>query len=229
MKIGTSGFIYQNWVGCFYPPNLPKSKYLEYYAKYFNTLELNSTFYKIPKESTFKSWKYKLKKLNLTLSIKANKLITHTFLLKNVEIANQFVKKAFLVEKLEVILFQLPPSLKFDKNLLKNFIDGLMEAKYAIEFRNKSWYNDETYKILSSRNIALVAHDFNQNFFIKQTADFVYIRLHGYKGKYKGSYPDEFLKELTKYKSGYVYFNNTSDCSAPFDAIRLKRIMEGEK
>ncbi|WP_457564229.1 DUF72 domain-containing protein, partial [Caminibacter sp.] len=219
MKIGTSGFIYKNWVGCFYPPELPKSKYLEYYAKYFVTLELNSTFYKIPKESTFKSWKYKLKKLNLSLSMKANRIITHTYKLKRPDIANQFIQKAKLVENLDAILFQLPPSLKFDADLLENFVNNLTEGKYAIEFRNKSWYNEKTYEILSSKNIALVSHDFNQKFFIKQTADFVYIRLHGYTGKYRGSYPNEFLKSLSKYENGYCYFNNTDDCSAPFDAM----------
>ena len=228
MKVGTSGFIYKNWVGCFYPPELPKSKYLEYYSKHFNTLELNSTFYKTPKDSTFKSWKYKLKKLNLSLSIKANRLITHTYRLKNIEIANEFVKKAKLVEKLECILFQLPPSLKFDEVLIKEFVSGLIECKYAIEFRNKSWYNDKTYEILNSKNISMVAHDFNQNFFLKQTADFVYIRLHGSKGKYIGSYSDDFLKKISIYE-GFCYFNNTDDCSAPFDAMRLKKMVEGIK
>jgi uncharacterized protein YecE (DUF72 family) len=227
MKIGTSGFIYKNWVGCFYPPDLPKSKYLEFYAKYFDTLELNSTFYKIPKETTFKSWKYKLKKLNLSLSIKANRTITHTYRLKNPEIANEFIKKAKLVENLDAVLFQLPPSLKFDESLLKNFIDNLIDAKYAIEFRNISWYNDKTYEILKSKNIAFVWHDYNQEFITEQTADFVYIRFHGYSGKYKGSYPQSVLEKFIPYE-GLVYFNNTDDCSAPFDAIKLKKLKEGE-
>ena len=229
MKTGTSGFIYKNWVGCFYPPDLPKSKYLEYYASKFDTLELNSTFYKIPKESTFKAWKYKLKKLNLSLSIKANRAITHTHRLKNPEIANDFIKKALLVENLDTILFQLPPSLKYDGPLLENFINGLIDARYAIEFRNKSWYNDKTYEILKSRNISLVWHDFNQEFITEKTADFVYIRFHGYTGKYKGSYPDEILKKFAGYENGFAYFNNTDDCSAPFDALRFKKIIEEKK
>ena len=101
--VGTSGFNYSKWKGKFYPDELLKSKWLEYYVKYFNSLELNSMFYKIPKEATIKSWKYKLKKLNLILSIKANKIITHTYKLKNFDKTNKFLE---LNEFLQTIINQ---------------------------------------------------------------------------------------------------------------------------
>ena len=230
--IGTSGFIYKNWVGDFYPTDIPKYKYFEYYVKYFNSLELNSTFYRFPKITTMRSWKYKIKS-DFKLSIKANRIITHTKKLKCNEKLKEFLEVvSILGEKLGAILFQLPPSLKFDLDRLENFANKLdKEFKYAIEFRHKSWYNDNTYEILKEKNIALVWHDFNQEFIFEKTADFEYVRFHGYTGKYKGSYPDEVLKDIAKKldNEAFIYFNNTDDNSAFKDAMRFKKLIEEKK
>ena len=231
--IGTSGYFYKNWIGDFYPADLPKSKYFEYYVKFFNSLELNSTFYRFPKISTIKNWKYKIKN-NFKLSIKANRIITHTKKLKyNENYLNEFIDTiSILKEKLGVILFQLPPSLKYDIERLEDFILKLNKnLKYAIEFRNKSWYNINTYKILKKYNIALVWHDFNQEFNFTKTADFEYVRFHGYSGKYIGRYPDKILENIVKRISSnaFVYFNNTDDNSAFRDAIRFKKLIEEKK
>ena len=228
--IGTSGYFYKNWIGDFYPLDLPKSRYFEYYVKFFNSLELNSTFYRFPKTSTIKSWKYKIKN-NFKLSIKANRIITHTKKLNcNEDYLNKFIETAsILQEKLGVILFQLPPSLKYDLERLEKFVSKLNKnLKYAIEFRNKSWYNENTYQILKNHNIALVWHDFNQEFIFEKTADFEYVRFHGYSGKYKGSYPEDILKEILNKlnNEAYVYFNNTDDNSAFKDALKFKSIAE---
>jgi len=231
--IGTSGFIYSRWRGKFYPEDLPKSKYLEYYVNYFNSLELNSTFYRFPKITTIRSWKYKLKKLNdFKLSLKAHRYITHTKKLDAPRKLKEFLEVvSVLGESLGAVLFQLPPSFKFNKERLEEFCASLDEnLKYAIEFRNQSWYRDETYEVLKAHNIAMVWHDYNQEIVFEKTANFEYVRLHGYTGKYVGSYPDEFLKELaSKLTTGFVYFNNTDDVSAPKDALRLKEIIEGKK
>ncbi|EDM23816.1 DUF72 domain-containing protein [Caminibacter mediatlanticus TB-2] len=227
--VGTSGFNYSKWKGKFYPDELLKSKWLEYYVKYFNSLELNSMFYKIPKEATIKSWKYKLKKLNLILSIKANKIITHTYKLKNFDKTNKFLELISpLEEYLGAILFQLPPSLKYDYSLLNEFLINIkFQYKYAIEFRHKTWYNDKIYNLLRNYNIALVWHDFNQPFVLEKTANFTYTRFHGYSGKYKGSYPDEFLQTIINHSNtGFCYFNNTDDVSAPYDALRFRKLIE---
>jgi len=225
--IGTSGFFYSNWVGEFYPPDLPKSKYFEYYVKYFNTLELNSTFYKFPQKSTIKSWKYKIKG-DFKLSIKANRYLTHQKKLKFDEKFSEFFNIVKIVDSsLGSILFQLPPSLKKDENLLIDFCNKLdKDLKYAIEFRNNSWYDEKIYEILKSFNIALVWHDYKQEFITIKTADFEYVRLHG-GGSYKGSYDEKFLKNLAdKLNNGFVYFNNTADLSAIKDALRLKSLIE---
>ena len=227
--IGTSGFVYKNWVGEFYPANLPKYKYFDYYVKFFNSLELNSTFYRFPTILSIRSWKYKLKKYDFKLSIKANRVITHYSKLKNFEKLKEFIELVSILEdKLGAILFQLPPSLRFDENLLKEFITHLDDKKYAIEFRNKSWYNDKTYEILKSKNISLVWHDFNQEFIFENTTDFNYVRFHGFSGKYKGSYPDEILKDIAKrlQDESFIYFNNTDDNSAYKDAKRMREIVK---
>lgn len=224
LYIGTSGYFYRNRQGDFYPVDLPSSKWLEYYVNFFNSLELNSTFYKFPKISTIKNWKYKIKN-NFKLSIKANKIITHISKLKNIEKLKEFLEIiSILDKKLGVVLFQLPPSLKYEKNLFINFINTLdKNLKYAIECRDKSWYNDEVYEILKQNNICLVWHDFNQEFIFEYTADFNYVRFHGYSGKYIGSYPNNILKQIKSkvlYES-YIYFNNTDDNSAFKDAKRF--------
>ena len=227
--VGTSGFLYKNWIGDFYPSDLPKYKYFEYYVKFFNSLELNSTFYRFPKTTTIRSWKYKIKD-NFKLSIKANRIITHTKKLKCDKKLKEFLEVvSILEEKLGAVLFQLPPSLKFDLERLENFISKLdKKLRYAIEFRHNSWYNQNTYKLLKDNNIALVWHDFNQDFIFEKTADFEYVRLHGFNGKYKGSYPDEVLKNIFDKLSNtaFVYFNNTDDNSAFKDAMRFKKLIE---
>jgi uncharacterized protein YecE (DUF72 family) len=184
LYIGTSGYFYKNWQGDFYPAELPSYKWLEYYVNFFNSLELNSTFYKFPKISTIKNWKYKIKN-NFRLSIKANKIITHNSKLKNIEKLKEFLKiVSILNEKLGVVLFQLPLSLRYEKEVFINFINALNQnLKYAIEFRNKSWYNEEAYELMKQNNICLVWHNFNQNFIFEYTADFNYVRFHGYSLK----------------------------------------------
>jgi len=228
--IGTSGFFYRNWIGDFYPSDLPKYKYFEYYSKFFNSLELNSTFYRFPKLASMKSWKYKIKN-DFKLSFKANRIITHTKRLNcNENYLNDFLETVSVLEdKLGVVLFQLPPSLKYDINRLYDFVSKLKpELKYAIEFRHKTWYNENTYKILKDKNIALVWHDFNQDIITQKTADFEYVRFHGFSGKYNGSYPEEILENIANQLSNkaFVYFNNTDDNSAFKDALKFKNIIE---
>jgi len=232
--IGTSGFVYKSWIGDFYPPDLPKSKYFQHYVNYFNSLELNSTFYRIPKATTMKNWKYKIKKLpDFKLSVKANRYITHT---KKLKVDNKLFEFLDLVRvlgsNLGAVLFQLPPSLRFDSSLLKEFCESLYDdMEYAIEFRNDSWYCDETLNILSQKNIAFVWHDYEREFTKIKTADYDYVRLHGTEGRYKGSYSDEFLYWLANElgPNAYVYFNNTDDNSAFKDALRLRKIIAEKK
>jgi uncharacterized protein YecE (DUF72 family) len=179
-----------------------------------------------------RSWKYKLKNYpEFKLSVKVSRNITHKNRLKDTDLMKDFINNvSALDDKLGVILLQLPPSLKYDILLLEEFVRCLDDKfKYAVEFRNGSWYRLETYTLLRNRNIALVWHDYRQEIIYEQTADFIYVRLHGSNGKYKGSYSDVFLnslKEKINNTPSYIYFNNTDDNSAFKDALKLQGLLK---
>ena len=119
IHIGTSGWNYKHWSEIFYPDNCPQSKWLEFYAKYFGTVELNASFYRLPKPQTFESWRERTPD-NFLWAVKASRYITHIKGIKDVKEALErfFSSAELLKEKLGPILFQLPPSLAFDEAVL---------------------------------------------------------------------------------------------------------------
>jgi uncharacterized protein YecE (DUF72 family) len=236
--IGTSGYYYFHWKGIFYPEDLSSTKFLKYYTQYFDTLELNSTFYHIPKESTIKQWKNNVPE-KFIISIKANKNITHIKRLKNAETEiNEFMRKiALLQEKLGVILFQLPPSLKKDLTILKDFINLLNtgKMKFAIEFRHDSWLDDSVYEVLKEKNIAFCISDSPYYPFAEEiTADFTYIRFHGHESLYASNYSNADLKsyaeKIKKWNgkgiSSFCYFNNDFGGFAVKNALYLRELVK---
>ena len=236
--IGTSGYYYFHWKGIFYPEGLPSTKFLTYYIHYFDTLELNSTFYHIPKETTIKQWKNNLPE-DFIMSVKANKNITHIRRLKNAETEiNEFLRKiALLQEKLGVILFQLPPSLKKDLTILKDFTNllNIEKMKFAIEFRHDSWLDDNVYEVLKEKNIAFCISDSAYYPFAEEiTADFTYIRFHGHESLYASNYSNADLKsyaeKIKKWNekgiSSFCYFNNDFGGFAVKNALHLKELVK---
>ncbi|MEM2932981.1 MAG: DUF72 domain-containing protein [Candidatus Pacearchaeota archaeon] len=238
--VGTSGYVYWHWQGLFYPSNLPSSKWFDFYAKHFNTVEINMSFYRWPKESTIKSWFYRAKKIEketgrpFVYTIKANRLITHIKKLANVKkILNDFYQ---LIDKVKpylgCVLFQLPPSLKYDENRLKNFVNILNENyRNVIEFRHTSWWKEKTYKILEDNaTFCIVSAPGLPEDFIK-TTDIIYVRFHGKKLWYGSNYSDVELKEWAKKikqakaKEVYCYFNNDFNAYAVYNAIKLKKLL----
>lgn len=233
--IGTSGWQYWHWKGKFYPENLKSKDFFDYYARYFNTTEVNATFYRDMWENTFLKW-YKNSPENFIFSVKLNRTITHFKKLKvdSITLANYLKKYSLLKEKLGVILVQLPPSLKFEACLLEDFISILdKNFKYAIEVRNKSFICDNFFEILSKNNIAFCIADSAGRYPYYEciTADFVYIRLHGHEKLYASSYSDE---ELSTYankiklwsKKTFVYFDNDFSGFAVSNALTLKKMLE---
>ena len=206
--------------------------------KYFNTLELNSTFYHIPKETTIRKWNNNLPD-DFVLSIKANRNMTHIKRLKNIEIdLKGFVALISpLKKKLGVTLFQLPPSLKKDIILLKEFSYLLKNYRYkfAIEFKHKSWLDSDIYEILKENNIAFCISDGSESPYVEiVTANFAYIRLHGhemlYASKYSNSALKEYKEKINKFNkskiSCYVYFNNDFGGFAIENAMTLRKFLE---
>ena len=221
--IGTSGFSYKHWKGKFYPEELPASQQLEYYAEHFNSVEINSTFYHLPKSETFKSW-LKRTPENFSFTLKGNRYITRFLALKNTKdaIDNFFEPAAQLKSKLAMVLWQLPPSLRFDPERLENFINDLLQNKtakktrHAFEFRHASWFHEEIFFILKKNNCGFVIADSTRYpGDQKVTSDFVYLRFHGKPRLFVSNYSDESLKEWAakarKWARGkdlFAYFNN---------------------
>lgn len=232
--IGTSGWQYWHWKKVFYPENLSSKDFFDYYIKYFDTTEINASFYRDIRETTFLKW-YQNSPKNFIYSVKLNRVVTHFKRLKvdRKTLDNYINKISLLKEKLGVMLIQLPPGLKFDVVLLEDFI-GMLDKnfRYAIEVRNQSFICNSFFEILSKNNIAFCIADSAGRYPYHEviTADFVYIRLHGHERLYASSYSD---KELVNYarkiknwnKKTFVYFDNDFSGFAVLNALTLKKLL----
>ncbi len=234
--IGTSGYSYQHWKEIFYPEDLPQNKWLEYYQNFFDTVELNNSFYRLPREIVFKNWAKRVKD-NFTFAVKGSRFITHIKRLKEAgEPLNLLLSRiSYLGGKLGPILFQLPPSFEKDIKRIEDFLELLPEKyRYAFEFRNNSWFNEDCYRLLKKYNVAFCDSDLPELKTPMETADFVYIRRHGPGRLYGSSYSNQQLKDLSDkirayLKSGddvYVYFNNDFGGYAIENALFLKKLLK---
>ena len=233
--IGTSGWNYDTFVGTIYSNNTPKSRFLENYCRFFNTVELNASFYRFFPEKTWIGW-YSRTPQGFIWSVKAHRIFTHIKRLQveKEELERFFDRVAILKEKLGVVLFQLPPSLCFDPVIFGCFLDLLpSNVRIAWEVRHESWFVKDVFQELEKRNIAWVISHTAGKYPMKKafTADFIYLRLHGAKGLYRGSYGKDGLRkwlELIKdagNREAYIYFDNTYDGSAAKDALMLKEML----
>lgn len=230
--IGTSGWHYEHWRGIFYPAELAKAKWLEFYARHFTTVELNNSFYRLPSEDAFAGW-YQSTPTNFTFAVKVSRFITHIKRLKGTEEAvEQFIGRArILGEKLGPLLYQLPPSMHRNDGVLEAFISTLPKGmRHVIEFRHPSWLEEGVFKILHKNNIGLCVFDMPDfTCPVAATADFVYVRFHGSTGLYSSCYSDEELTEWAKRVAGlganlkamYIYFNNDAEAYAVSNAKTL--------
>ncbi len=153
--LGCSGFYYDHWKGTFYPEKLPKTKWLQYYAEHFNTLEVNNTFYRFPSESLLLDW-YQKTPVNFRFFLKANRAITHTRKFHNTEgTTERFYKLAFLLkEKLIGILFQLPSVVHKNMELLEKIASQVdPKAINVVEFRHQGWWDKEVYDFMHKRSL----------------------------------------------------------------------------
>jgi uncharacterized protein YecE (DUF72 family) len=182
LHAGTSGYAFKEWKGSFYPQDLKDDAMLGYYSSKFPTVEINNTFYRLPKEHVLQEWAAQVPE-PFTFAIKASQRITHHARLKpECASAVEFLLKntSSLASRLGPILFQLPPNLKKDIPRLRAFIDTLpQDRRYTIEFRHESWFDDETFAALRERDIPLCVieqPDFASP--VVSTASWGYVRLH---------------------------------------------------
>lgn len=236
LRIGTSGWSYKHWKGTFYPPDIKESTQFAYFKQYFNTVEINSSFYHLPTEKTFEKW-YKDAPDDFLFVVKASRYITHMKKLHDTkESVGYFLRNASaLKEKLGPILFQLPPRWQLNTKRLEEFISDLpKDHRYVFEFRNPTWYDAQVKNLLENDNHAFCIYELDRHQSPEWvTADFVYIRLHGPLGKYEGSYSDEILKRwalkchnwIEEGKDVFVYFDNDQLGYAAFNALNLKKLL----
>jgi uncharacterized protein YecE (DUF72 family) len=238
--IGTSGYNYPHWWnGTFYPSDLPQKKWLEFYTEYFNTVELNVSFYRLPRKEVFQNW-YKRTPKRFIFALKGSRFITHIKRLKDCRdpVSLFFDHASPLKEKLGAVLWQLPPRFKFQKERLEEFcvlLTTLPRSKFhrhAFEFRDESWFCQEAFRILEDFRFALcLAHGSGLPFTERITSDFMYLRLHGGEVLYGSNYSDKELREWArkiqnwrkKRKTAFVYFNNDAYGFAVKNGLALKK------
>ncbi|HWB82847.1 MAG TPA: DUF72 domain-containing protein [Bryobacteraceae bacterium] len=179
---GTSGFAYPVWKPGFYPAKLPANQFLKHYATRLNCVEINYTFRRMPAAATLQNW-VELTPAGFVFAVKAHMRITHILRLKNAREATELFLKAIdplrTSRRLGPILFQLPPQMKRDTALLREYLDSLPERlRYAFEFRHESWLVEEVYEELRRRNVSLCVAE-SEKLEVPEvlTADFVYYRL----------------------------------------------------
>ncbi|MCM8823845.1 MAG: DUF72 domain-containing protein [Candidatus Omnitrophica bacterium] len=236
--IGTSGYNYSHWQGLFYPLTIPTKQWLEFYTQHFKSVELNVTFYRLPSDKIFKSW-YKRTPQDFGFVVKGPRFITHIKKLDDcIESLEIFFDRVqYLKEKLLCILWQLPPSLKYNFYRLENFVK-LCKMKsnylYSFEFRNKDWFNHEVFQLFRDNNISICIVDSpNFPYCEELTANFIYLRFHGGSILYGSNYSDEELidwcKKINVWQDRidtiFAFFNNDANGFAVKNALTFNNFI----
>ena len=239
LRIGTSGWHYKHWLGRYYPEDLRPDEMLSWYLRDFDTVELNNSFYHLPKESSFDAWR-EATPVTFRFAVKGSRFITHMIKLKNAErgLTNFLPRAERLGRKLGPILWQLPPGWNVNVERLEEFLRALPRGhRYAFELRDRSWMNDAVYELLRKYDAAFCIYELaGYHSPLELTASWTYVRLHGpTRSKYAGSYSDARLETWarridewrTTLKAAYVYFDNDDSAFAVHNALALKRLTGG--
>lgn len=237
LYIGCSGFYNNDWKGSLYPKDTPSKDFLSLYSQTFNSVEINSTFYRKPTSKTLLKW-YDETPDDFKFFIKIPKAITHINRLENSkeEIA-AFCDhiQSNLKDKLAGFLYQLPPSFKNTAENTERIINNIDHTFLnVIEFRHISWWQKEIFVFLKQHNIVFSGVSFPGNLpedFIINHPGILYYRLHGKPVLYKSEYSEPFLDELAEkirnsQQTAFIFFNNTWGTSAITNSLYLKSILE---
>lgn len=240
VHIGTSGWHYKHWLDdVFYPSGTKPAQMFEFYARHFDTVEINNSFYHLPSATTFDNWR-DASPPKFLFAVKASRFITHMKKLKDPEPSSEkfFNVADRLGKKLGPILFQLPPRWKVNVERFAEFLESLPRGhKYVFEFRDETWFVPEIYALLRRHKAAFCIHDFSDMKVPQEiTAPFTYVRFHGpTTAKYFGSYSTHQLRAWaeriadwsSELSAAYVYFNNDPGGEAVKNALELKRLVKG--
>jgi uncharacterized protein YecE (DUF72 family) len=238
IRIGCSGWNYAHWRnGVFYPPRLPASRWLEHYAEHFNTVEVNATFYRLPRREAVAKW-VEQTPAGFSFAVKASRYLTHVKRLLDLgpglDRFYERIEPLLRTPKMGPILWQLPPTYKRDDERLANALASLpKEQRHCFEFRHPSWFVEETYALLRKHRVALVIGDHprvNEFQTHVHTAGWTFVRFHsgtrGRNGNYSESELEEWAQRFEDWAQRveiYAYFNNDWEGYAPRNALWLKR------
>jgi uncharacterized protein YecE (DUF72 family) len=228
---GTSGYSYDEWKGNFYPEKMAAKDMLRFYAERFPTVEINNTFYRMPKEALLQGWADQVPE-SFTFVIKASQRMTHIKRLKECDelLALLFRVTATLGPRLGPLLFQLPPNFRKDVPRLKGFFDAMPERRrVAFEFRHASWFDDEVYETLRGQGAALCVADTGEEpaMPLVATTDWGYLRLR------REDFSDQDLRDWARrigeqpWGDAYVFLKHEEEGKGPKLAARLMEICRG--
>ena len=236
IRIGCSGWNYKHWRGVFYPAGMPQRCWFAFYAEHFDTVEINNSFYRLPKAETFETWRDQAP-AGFCYAVKANRFLTQAKKLKDCEEPLQRMMSPFraLGDRLGPILYQLPPRFRINLERLEDFLKlAPGDVTNVFEFRDPSWYVPETFALLDRHGAAFCVHDMTGSASERiATGPIAYVRFHGAGGKYWGRYPDEALLSwadwmIAEAKAGrpvWAFFNNDIHAHAIHDAETLKAMV----
>jgi uncharacterized protein YecE (DUF72 family) len=238
IRIGCSGWNYAHWRERIYPKGLPQKRWLEYYARLFDTVELNTTFYRLPDVSAVEGWVAHTPP-GFLFAVKASRYLTHIRRLTDLEAGIQrFYERIEPLRRsgtLGPVLWQLPPTFKRNDERLASALEALPKGRHCFEFREPSWYVDEIYALLRAHGAALVIPDSPKYPFraLELTADWTFVRFHhGSRGR-RGNYSESELEERAVWIAGwrdrdidvYAYFNNDWEGFAVKNGLKLKALL----
>jgi uncharacterized protein YecE (DUF72 family) len=240
VRVGLSGWNYAHWRnGVFYPPRLPQRRWLEFYAGRFGTVEVNATFYRLPRVDAVAHWVEQTPP-GFQFSVKTSRYLTHVRRLRDLgpglELFLERLEPLLRGSKLGPLLWQLPPTFRCDHRRLADALARLPRGlRHCFEFRDRSWFVEETYALLREHGVALVIADgprvdpFQTH---ELTADWTFVRLHGGTKGRRGNYSRceladwaERLRHWSRTHEVFVYFNNDWEGFAPRNGLLLERLL----
>jgi uncharacterized protein YecE (DUF72 family) len=235
VHIGCSGWNYRDWREVVYPKGLPPARWLEHYATLFDTVEVNSTFYRLASPNAVEGWVRQTPD-HFILSLKASRYLTHVRRLRDLEQGvlrfYEGIEPLIGTPKLGPILWQLPNNFVRDDDRLRDALAALPAGRHCFEFRHPSWFTTEVYELLREHAAALVIGDHPERPFQTHelTTDWTFVRMHhghrGRRGNYSESELETWRRRIARWRRRvevFVYFNNDWNAFAIRNALWLKR------
>ena len=236
--IGCSGWNYREWRGRLYPEREPQRRWLELYAERFGTVEINATFYRLPRRDTVTRWVEQTPS-SFVFAVKVSRYLTHikrlTGVEQGMELFYERIAPMFEAGRLGPLLWQLPENFHRDDDRLQGWLEALPEGRHAIEFRHQSWFEDDVIDALRARGVALVVCDHPQRPFQLHvpTTSWWFIRFHygsrGRGGNYSQTELEQWgarLRRWRREREVYAYFHNDWKGYAPANALALRNALD---